>query len=47
MHGVGGRERETSETIVLPKKVDVFEIHEVNPNSEFYDAIMKDKLFVG
>ena len=28
------------------KRVDVFEIHEVNPNSEFYDTIMKERLFV-
>ena len=31
---------------VLEKKVDVFEIHEINPNSEFYNTIMKERLFV-
>ena len=28
----------------LKKKVDVFEIHEVNIDSEFYNMIMKEKL---
>lgn len=28
------------------KEVDVFEIHEVNRNSAFYDAIMKERLLV-
>lgn len=31
---------------VLDKEVDVFEIHEINPNSEFYNAIMKERLLV-
>lgn len=31
---------------VLNKKVDVFEIHEINTNSEFYDTIMKERLLV-
>ncbi len=31
---------------VLEKKVDVFEIHEINPNSEFYNTIMKERLLV-
>ena len=31
---------------VLNKKVDVFEIHEINPDSEFYNTIMKERLFV-
>ena len=28
----------------LKKKVDVFEIHEINIDSEFYNTIMKEKL---
>ena len=28
----------------LKKKVDVFEIHEINTDSEFYNMIMKEKL---
>ena len=28
------------------KEVDVFEIHEVNRDSEFYDTIMKERLLV-
>ena len=31
---------------VLDKKVDVFEIHEINQESEFYNAIMKERLLV-
>ena len=31
---------------VLDKEVDVFEIHEINPNSEFYNTIMKERLLV-
>ena len=31
---------------VLEKEVDVFEIHEINPNSEFYNTIMKERLLV-
>lgn len=31
---------------VLQKKVDVFEIREVNPDSEFYKTIMKEKVLV-
>lgn len=31
---------------VLNKKVDVFEIHEINPNSDFYKTIMKERLLV-
>lgn len=30
----------------LGKKVDVFEIHEINTNSEFYNTIMKERLIV-
>lgn len=30
----------------LKKKVDVFEIGEVNPDSEFYKRIMKEKVLV-
>ena len=30
----------------LNKKVDVFEIYEINPNSEFYNTIMKERLLV-
>ncbi len=29
---------------VLNKNVDVFEIHEVNTNSDFYKTIMKERL---
>lgn len=28
------------------KEVDVFEIHEVNKNSKFYDNLMKERLLV-
>ena len=31
---------------VLNKKVDVFEIHEINMDSDFYKAIMKERLLV-
>ena len=31
---------------VLNKKVDVFEIHEINQESEFYNTIMKERLLV-
>ena len=31
---------------VLNKKVDVFEIHEINRESEFYNTIMKERLLV-
>ena len=31
---------------VLDKKVDVFEIHEINQDSEFYNTIMKERLLV-
>ena len=31
---------------VLDKEVDVFEIHEINVNSEFYNTIMKERLLV-
>lgn len=31
---------------VLDKNVDVFEIHEINQESEFYNTIMKEKLLV-
>ena len=31
---------------VLEKEVDVFEIHEINPNSEFYNTIMKERLLI-
>ena len=31
---------------VLDKEVDVFEIHEINPNSDFYNTIMKERLLV-
>ena len=30
----------------LNKKVDVFEIHEINTDSEFYNTIMKERLIV-
>lgn len=30
----------------LNKSVDVFEIHEINMDSEFYDKIMKERLLV-
>ena len=32
--------------IILEKKVDVFEIGEVNPDSNFYKTIMKEKVLV-
>ena len=31
---------------VLKKKVDIFEIREVNQDSEFYRTIMREKVFV-
>ena len=31
---------------VLNKNVDVFEIHEINQESEFYNTIMKERLLV-
>ena len=31
---------------VLQKKVDIFEIHEVNQDSEFYKTIMREKVLV-
>ena len=31
---------------VLNKKVDVFEIHEINMDSDFYNTIMKERLLV-
>ena len=31
---------------VLKKNVDVFEIAEINPNSNFYQTIMKEKVLV-
>lgn len=31
---------------VFKKNVDVFEINEINENSDFYNAIMKEKLLV-
>lgn len=31
---------------VLKKNVDVFEISEINKNSDFYDTIMKERLLV-
>ncbi len=31
---------------VLQKKVDIFEIHEVNQDSEFYRTIMREKVLV-
>ena len=31
---------------VLNKKVDVFEIHEINKDSDFYNTIMKERLLV-
>ena len=31
---------------ILDKKVDVFEINEVNQDSDFYKNIMKDKILV-
>lgn len=31
---------------VLQKNVDIFEIHEVNPDSEFYKTMMKEKVLV-
>jgi len=30
----------------LQKKVDIFEIYEVNPDSDFYHTIMKEKVLV-
>ena len=32
--------------ILLDKNVDVFEIHEVNEQSDFYKTIMKEKVLV-
>ncbi|MBR6245435.1 nucleotidyltransferase domain-containing protein [bacterium] len=31
---------------LLDKKVDVFEIHEINEGSDFYKNIMKDRILV-
>ena len=31
---------------VLQKEVDIFEIHEVNPDSEFYKTMMQEKVLV-
>lgn len=31
---------------VLNKKIDVFEIHEINTDSEFYHMVMKERLVV-
>lgn len=31
---------------VLNKRVDVFEIHEINVDSEFYHTIMKERLLI-
>ena len=31
---------------ILQKKVDIFEIHEVNQDSEFYKTIMREKVLV-
>ena len=31
---------------VLKKDVDVFEINEINENSDFYKAVMKERLLV-
>lgn len=31
---------------ILKKDVDVFEIHEINENSTFYNTIMKERLLV-
>ncbi len=31
---------------VLNKQVDVFEIHEINADSEFYNTVMKERLLV-
>ena len=31
---------------LLQKDVDIFEIHEVNKDSEFYKTIMKEKVLV-
>ena len=31
---------------VMSKDVDVFEIHEINKDSNFYDKIMKERLLV-
>ncbi|MCI9250079.1 MAG: nucleotidyltransferase domain-containing protein [Dorea sp.] len=32
--------------IIFNKEVDVFEINEINKNSDFYNAIMKERLLV-
>lgn len=32
--------------VVLKKDVDVFEINEINKDSDFYDTIMKERLLV-
>ncbi len=32
--------------VALNKKVDVFEIHEITPDSEFYNTIMKERQLV-
>ena len=31
---------------ILQKDVDIFEIREINPNSEFFKTIMKEKVLV-
>ena len=31
---------------LLKKKVDVFEIHELNPESDFYKTVMREKVLV-
>lgn len=31
---------------ILKKDVDIFEIREINPNSEFFKTIMKEKVLV-
>lgn len=31
---------------IIDKKIDVFEIHEVNQDSDFYRNIMKDRILV-
>ena len=32
--------------VILNKNVDVFEINEINTDSEFYNTIMKERLIV-
>ena len=31
---------------VLKKKVDIFEISEINPGSKFYQSVMKDRVLI-